>query len=90
MSDFKVGDTVYFMYSQYFRKWGEDDIIVYHDTLELLNGLVVKMCEDKDFTHVYVDGAESILIFSYFCFDDNVFKSKKDCIDAFKKRLDEL
>lgn len=76
MSDFKVGDSVWWidLYRDYRGNY------VCRGDLDCENGQITKL--------VNIDTAEidSFKVIPFDC----LYKSKQECIDAFKKRLDEL
>lgn len=79
MNDFKVGDTVYWIDNPH--QDPRDDYLNL-DYIGILYGVILLV--DKNFYKIKTDNCTRIVIFN------NVYKSKQDCIDAFKKRLDEL
>lgn len=73
MSDFKVGDVVFYMNGLYGEMSPSD--------LEIGKAVIKREC-DIDDTLYCTDGI---------CIrKDRVYSSKQDCLDAFKRRLDEL
>ena len=78
MSDFKVGDEVWYM--------GSLSIFTHHaiePTDIFIKRLVVRFILNK--LYVCVDDIPGLEINK-----NLLYKSKQECIDAFKKRLDEL
>lgn len=91
MNNFKVGDEVWFFYTNYGRNcWGEEDTIIYPTQTEILSGKIVLINEDKDYVHIYVDKITTILDMGYTFFNEWVFKSKQEAIDAMLKQLEKL
>jgi len=80
MSDFKTGDLVYFIIPE-----------CHLGTLRPLDlsiqKAVVKSVEAK---YLYVNISDKDGNYVDYFYPSGVFKSKQDCIDAFKKRLNEL
>lgn len=87
MNDFKVGDTVYFLLQDYGPKWGEDNIRIIPEYIEVIKATIVFMSEDKDTVHVYMDGCENVCSFGYVFFHERVYKSKNEAIDALIEHL---
>lgn len=84
MSEFKVGDTVWFLVLNFY----EMDVKIYGD-YEAFNPsrvhvktAIIKEIHEEDKVY-FLEGSPGI----YF---NETYKSKQDCIDAFKERLDEL
>lgn len=88
INDFKVGDEVYFLLQDYAPKWGEECIRIIPQYIEIIKGKIVYINVDKDAVHVYSDGCESVCIFGYYYFHENVYKSKNEAIDALIKHLE--
>lgn len=90
MSDFKVGDEVWFFYTDCGRYVYPDISLIFTNHIEIQTGNIVAINPDKDYVHVYVNGDTNLYNFGYCFHKEYFFKSKQECIDAFKKRLDEL
>lgn len=91
MNDYKKGDEVYFFYTNFGNKmWGKHDTIIYPSETTILTGIIVKIDEERDCVHLYVDGCTSILEMGLTFFDDVMFRSKRKAIDAMIIRLEGL
>lgn len=78
MNNFKVGNNVYWI------EYGLDAGILYPAHIELKKAVITCVSEKND--KFYIDDQD----YDWFYDDESFYKSKKECIDAFKKRLDEL
>lgn len=76
MSDFKIGDKVYYFFhnNDCSLIWNLDDVVIDEDKVTSIN-----RCGNPNFS----DGYE-------FTANDAIFKSKQEAIQAMRKRLDEL
>lgn len=91
MSDFKVGDEVYFFWTESGRHVLEGyGAAIYPDSFCLEQGVIVNINPDKDSVHVYVKDDAYIFNFGYCYIQDYIFKSKNKAIDAMIKRLEEM
>lgn len=91
MSEFKVGDEVWFFYTNKDSDfWGDYDASIFPKNVELTNGKIVWASGRSDAVHVYVNEKEHVARFGYTFFDEYCFGTKQDAIDAMIKRLDEL
>lgn len=81
MSDFKVGDTVYFMALRSYDEFGYDE----HEPIKelLVDNGVISYFGINNTNAIGLVDKRGVLI-------SDAFKSKQDCVDAFKKRLNEL
>ena len=91
MENFKIGDEVWFFYTDAGRNtWHEEITMIYPHYIELCTGKIVNTNPDKDYVHVYVNGEQTLLEFGYVFFHTYVFKTKQDAIDKMIKSMKEL
>lgn len=91
MSEFKVGDDVWFFWTDCGKyAWDEDTTIIYPDRLYIETGTIVEINPNKDFVNVYVKGHISVCQFGYNFVEKYLFKSKNDAIDAMIKEIQEF
>ena len=80
MSEFKVGDKVWFFFTTHGAKaWGEDETLVYPLDLEITFGKIVHW---KDEAHIYVDGCDVVVGIGTTFFSERVYRTKQEAIDA--------
>lgn len=92
MSNFKVGDEVWFFWTTANRHfWTEFANSVFPKDLEIEKGKILYMNYDKDAVHVYVDGcARAICQFGCIFHENYFFKSKQEAINTMIERLQVL
>jgi len=81
MSDFNVGDKVYFFYADCVRK------ILLPKYMHIIDGVIVDMDEGGDYVYVYVKGEIELLRFGWHFNGNYLFKSCDEAIKAMIKRL---
>ena len=90
MSNFKVGDIVYFLHTAFGRRWGNGDTIIRPRDVQILSGKIVRINKEDDYVHLYIKDDPTILTMGYAFLDTHVFKTYLDALDAMIKRLDAM
>jgi hypothetical protein len=91
MNDFKEGDNVWFFWTYKTSEfWGEYGNGVFPRSLNLNNGTIVYLNENRDEAHVYVRGDKELVKFGFCFLNKYVFRTKQAAIDAMSNRLAEL
>lgn len=91
MKNFKIGDEVWFFYTQLGQnKWMDGNTIVMPDQIELIQGKIINANSNDDYVHIYIKGEQLLLTLSFTFFDNYVFKTKQDAINGMIKSMQEL
>ena len=91
MSEFNIGDQVWFFWTECGRYVFKDHATgVFPKSLNIQNGVIVGASEKCDYVHVYLEGVQDTCCFGYCFCDDSFFKTKEEAIDAMRKQLDAL
>ncbi len=90
MNEFKAGDECWLFYTNYGRTSWPESTIIYPEKLEIIQGKIVDIEQNHDNVYVYVKGESQLISIGYTFFNDCVFKSKHEAIDAMVARLQEL
>lgn len=90
MSDFKVGDEVWYSHAPMGNVAIEDELTIQKGIITIIS--LDKYGSTKYFTgtHIVFEDDDYEMHDGYCFYDSEIYKSKQECIDAFKKRLDEL
>lgn len=91
MANIKIGDKVWFFYIGCGKYcWGDDTTVIYPSALEIQEGMIVYINEQKDCIHVYVEHETEICNFGYVFHRDYFFNSKQEAIEEMINRLEKL
>ncbi len=90
MSDFKVGDKVWFFHTMYGRTCWHETTVIYPEHAEILQGKIVDINPKHDSVYIYLNGESTLVVMGYTFFEVHAFKSKSEAIDAMILRLEEL
>lgn len=91
MKNFKIGDNVWFFYTEFGKHtWHDEITMIYPHYVELFSGKIVNANSDKDYVHVYIDGEQTLVAFGYVYFDTYVFKTKQDAINKMIESMQKL
>lgn len=91
MSDFKVGDEVWFFHHHRTNSfWGDDTNAVYPGSLQICNGTIIAINQRQDYVHVYIDGDRELASFGEVYCEEYLFKTKQMAINEFIKKLEKL
>lgn len=91
MNDFKVGDEVWFYFTETGRYVLEGHGTgVFPEDLIIYNGSIVGIDETDEVYHVYIKGYSYIYAFIIYHTSGCIFKSKNEAINAMIKRLEEM
>ncbi len=85
-----MDEIVYFLYAEFGRHWGNDGTIIDPSDVHILNGKIVLINKNDDYVHIYVEGSTLILKVGYTFFDDHMFPSYLDALDAMIKKLGDM
>lgn len=90
MNEFKIGDEVWFFSTSSGRYNWNDTTIIYEEAVEIEQGTIVLVNADADYVHVYVPPMKHVCVFGYSFFDDYVYKTKNEAINAMIKKLESM
>lgn len=91
MSHFKINDEVWFFYTQYGRTaWGDDATLIYPQEVEIVTGNIVNFNDKRDCVHIYVKDCEKIVEIGWTFFDEWVYETKQEAVDAMIKRMQDM
>ena len=87
MNEFKVGDECWMFYTTYGRSCWDETTIIYPEHTEIMQGRIVDINPEHDSVYIYICGEPNMVVMGYTFFEDWVYKSKSQAIDAMISRL---
>src|SRR6267154_2233950 len=90
MNEFKVGDECWMFYSNYGASAWAGSTVIYPEHLEITQGKIVDIEENHVNVYIYVKGESQLISIGWTFFENWIFKSKSEAINAMIARLEEL
>lgn len=88
MKEFKIGDEVWFFWTDCGRYvFKEDGTGIFPKNLYIEHGVIVGMNPNKDYVHVYIEGQQDTCRFSYAFHDECFFESIEKALEEMTIRL---
>lgn len=89
--EIKVGDEVWFFYTNYGRhSWGDYDTIIYPQEIELISGIIVSIDPYMDSVHIKTKDCDESIDIGLTFFNEWLYKSKNDAINGMVNKMQKL
>ncbi len=88
MNDFKLGDEVWFFYTENgIESWGSATVIPKHSLRSLTKGKIVLFSYESKKVHVYVELDTQVVELHWSSHMNYIFESKKSALESFYNEL---
>ena len=90
MSEFKVGDEVWFFYTTYGKSASKYVTTIFPSETEIHKGFIVDILENIDVVYIYMKEEKDLISIAWTYFEEWVYKTKQEAIDAMIQKMQDM